>query len=114
MKNTFITLVILTHVVSISLAKEVFKDNPFSMFSAESSQLKESLIQWRPVSNVQEECEQESKKRGHGGFGYPIQACSFWDKDIRGNRCLVITAPNLNMHTLGHEVRHCFQGSYHP
>jgi hypothetical protein len=97
-----------------SSAKDVFKDNPYSMFSAEENMVNQSSIQWRTVLDVQKECEAESKKRGFHGFGYPVQACSFWDKAITGNKCVVITAKNLNMHTLGHEVRHCFQGNYHP
>jgi len=100
-------------ITNFSFAEKVFKDNPYAMFSADQNEIKRTNIEWRPVENLQEVCESESKKRGHGGFGYKVTACSFWDNGIRGNRCLVITSMNLNMHTLGHEIRHCFQGSYH-
>ena len=97
-----------------SFAEKVFKDNPYSMFSSEKNHVQKTTIEWRPVNNIQKECEKESKKRKLGGFGYPVTACSFWENGLRGNRCIVLTSKNLNMHTLGHEVRHCFQGNYHP
>jgi len=106
-------VIFLTTSMSTS-AEKAFKDNPYSMFSAEKNHVQKTTIEWRPVENLQNECEKESKKRGFKGFGYPVTACSFWDNGIRGNRCIVFTAKNLNMHTLGHEVRHCFQGNYHP
>jgi len=106
-------IILLTISMSIS-AEKAFKDNPYSMFSAEKNHVQKTTIEWRPVENLQIECEKESQKRGYKGFGYPVTACSFWENSIRGSRCIVFTAKNLNMHTLGHEVRHCFQGNYHP
>jgi hypothetical protein len=96
------------------IAEKAFKDNPYTMFSAKENKMTNTNIEWRPVKEIQAECEKESIKRGLGGFGYAVTACSFWSNDLLGNRCLVITSMNLNMHTLGHEVRHCFQGNYHP
>ena len=110
---TIVTIVCFS-IPSSGYAEKVFKDNPYTMFSAKDNHQGKSTIEWKPVANLQAECEKESKKRGLGGFGYPVTACSFWDNGIRGNRCLVLTAKNLNMHTLGHEMRHCFQGNYHP
>jgi hypothetical protein len=95
-------------------AQKAFKDDPYTMFSAKENNMTNTNIEWRPVKNLQAECEKESKKRGLGGFGYAVTACSFWSSNVLGNHCLVITSMNLNMHTLGHEVRHCFQGNYHP
>jgi len=66
-------------------------------------------ITWRAVDNVQKACEVESRKRGNKGFGYAVNACSFWE----GNTCTIITQRRVNMHTLGHETLHCFKGNWH-
>ncbi len=96
-------------VIKFSFANS-FEDNPNTLFDTSSNYTTESRINWTPVDNLQETCERESRKRGFGGFNYSIKACTFFN----GNKCDIFTSKNLNMHTLGHEVRHCFQGNYHP
>jgi hypothetical protein len=39
-------------------------------------------------------------------------ACAVWTKTT--NECKIITGPNPNHLVLGHEVRHCFEGHFHP
>ena len=82
-------------------------------FNASNKMTEQSQIKWVTVSDVQGTCEKESRRRGNGGFGYPVQACTFWDKTSDGYQCTMITAKNPSIHTMGHEVRHCFQGNYH-
>lgn len=84
-------------------------DDPNEMFSMSNNYTDNSTIRWIGVDNVQKTCDVESKKRGYGGISWPVKACSFFN----GNRCDIYTAKQLNMHTLGHEIRHCFQGSWH-
>jgi hypothetical protein len=62
-----------------------------------------------PVDNVQASCEKESKRRGQGGFGFGVQACTFW----QGSSCTIIVAKQEIHHTLGHEFYHCFAGGFH-
>lgn len=70
----------------------------------------ESTIKWQRVDNVVEACEKESHRRGFNGFGgVKMTACSFYIQD----QCTIITSNTPTMHTLGHEVRHCFQGKWH-
>ena len=84
-------------------------DNPTAKFDTSANLTTVSTINWRPVDDVQRACESESRKRGFKGFGHSIQACSFFD----GNQCTIITGKFTSMHSLGHEVRHCFQGNWH-
>jgi hypothetical protein len=84
-------------------------DDPLTPFDATKNIHTTITVNWRPVANVQKVCEAESKKRGHAGFGYAVNACSFWE----GNVCTIITSQRPNMHSLGHEIRHCFQGNWH-
>lgn len=83
--------------------------NPETKFSATERHADSKQITWRYTDNVQKACEAESRQRKLGGFGYAVDACSFWDK----NSCTIITARQTTMHVLGHELRHCFQGSFH-
>jgi hypothetical protein len=84
-------------------------DNPNTMFDTKKNFTEVSTIKWVVVDNVQKACEAESRQRGYGGFGYGILACSFF----KGDQCTIITGKKTNMHTLGHEVRHCFQADWH-
>ena len=62
---------------------------------------------------VRQRCDLESTKRGKGKFGYKIDACTFWERTPLGNSCTIVIPEKTNNDTLGHEVRHCFQGDFH-
>ena len=82
-------------------------------FDATRNVTNSTLITWKQVDNIQNTCEQESRKRGYGGFGYSLEACAFWDKNFTGFNCQIFTKKNTTHDTLGHEIRHCFQGDFH-
>jgi hypothetical protein len=89
-------------------------EDPEANFSVSNNFTNSTKINWVSVDNVQARCEAESRKRKFGGFGYAVEACSFWDKGPNNeNVCTIVTGKYTNMHTLGHETRHCFQGSFH-
>ncbi len=98
----FISLCVATNAMALN-------DDPNRPFDTSSNYTTQSTITWRTVVDVQKACEAESNKRGFKGFGYAVQACSFFD----GNQCTIITGKQTTMHSLGHEVRHCFQGNWH-
>jgi hypothetical protein len=90
------------------------QDGPETMFSTSANITNTTTIKWVTVDNVQARCEKESHKRKFGGFGYAVEACSFWDKGPNNeDTCTIVTGKATNMHTLGHETRHCFQGNFH-
>lgn len=97
--------------VSLIVANQAsaFNDDPTQPFDTSSNYTTQSTITWRTETNVQKACEAESRKLGYKGFGYGIQACSFFE----GKNCTIITGKKTTMHSLGHEVRHCFQGNWH-
>ena len=111
-KWSFKALVIVLLLIS-SASIFATTEDPHQRFSVNKNNTNKSTITWRPVEHVQAECEKESKRLGFGGFGYPVEACSFWDKSQMNNVCTIITAKTVNFHTVGHEIRHCFQGSFH-
>jgi hypothetical protein len=104
MKKLLVTLLI-----SYSSASYSFNDDAYKNFDTSKNTVESMTVIWKAVDDVQTVCEAESRKRGSRGFGYAVNACSFWE----GNVCTVVTKRQVNMHTLGHEVRHCFQGNWH-
>lgn len=83
--------------------------NPDAAFSTKPNFTNQTTVTWLVVGNVQRTCERESHKRGYGGFGYGVEACSFWTK----SQCTIVTSTKPTMHNLGHELRHCYQGAFH-
>jgi hypothetical protein len=62
------------------------------------------------VENVKEACFKEAEMHKiKPNYKNPI-ACSFWAK----NWCTIIVAKSTTIENIGHEVRHCFQGNWHP
>lgn len=80
-------------------------------FSTKPNRKETLIVSWMvvPTAKVQATCEAVSKDSGLGGFGFAMDACSFWRKDT----CLIITGAQTTMHQIGHELRHCYQGSFH-
>ena len=83
--------------------------NGDAMFDARPIRVQTITVTWKSVPDVQQSCETTSQQRGLGGFGFAVDACAFWNKD----QCLIVTGYQTSMHQLGHELRHCFMGSFH-
>jgi hypothetical protein len=88
-----------------------YDDDPTALFSSAYNKTNQTVVNWIAVDDVTAVCDRERKSKGQNGFGYAVKACSFWDNDFK--TCTIITKKNTNMHTLGHEMRHCFQGNWH-
>jgi len=86
-----------------------YRDDPNEQFKLHKGTETIALI-LKVVDNPKAACDIESRKRGNNGFSYQVQACAFWTQDT----CTVVVGTTTTMHTLGHEIRHCFQGDWHP
>lgn len=103
--------ILLLLLISFSTA---FAETPYEKFSTYDNFTNKTIMVWEQVDNIQEACEAASRKYGNGGYGYKIDACSFWFKNNKGEDvCRVLTPKQVNMWTIGHEMRHCFQGRFH-
>ena len=112
-RSLVLALALLAPCLTVAANKNNWRD-PNSMFSAEDNYTNQVLVKWHYTDNLQKTCETESRKRGHGGFGYPLDACSFWSKSFFGTfTCDIYTERKTNLHFLGHEIRHCFQRNFH-
>jgi|688.fasta_scaffold500075_2 hypothetical protein len=89
-------------------------ESPYDKFSTSKNFTNQTIMLWDQADDIQKACESKSREYGNSGFGYPIEACSFRFKN-KGNQyiCHVITAKKVDMWTVGHEIRHCFQGEFH-
>jgi hypothetical protein len=88
-----------------------YDDNPYTPFDATKKLRETSIITWRTVDDVQKACNNERIKAGGQKFNQAITACAVFY--FNNNTCTIITGKKTNMHALGHEVRHCFQGHWH-
>ena len=95
--------------LSASAADHYEWDNPTKPFDARKKERSEVRVIWRNVSNVREYCSNWNISKGYGPITNPIKACSSHDNNV----CIIITGNETSMHTLGHELRHCFQGKWH-
>jgi hypothetical protein len=108
MKNVVFASLMLSSLIASA------EESPYDKFSGESNFTNKTTVTWKQVVDIQKECNIESKKRGYNGYNYSIEGCSFWDKDaFQGNVCYILTPLKTSFWTLGHELRHCFQGNFH-
>ncbi len=83
--------------------------DPESKFDVTKNETMPVRLKWVVVKDINSACNAENKKRGGKPFGFSVQACSYWD----GKECVILTSRMASIHNLGHEVLHCFRGSYH-
>lgn len=105
-------IAILTMLV-VTSAQAGMEKGPLDMYDMTKLMTDQVSVKVIPVANVQKTCEAESRKRNFGGFGQPIEACTFWDKTFSGYSCTIIVGKKTNNDILGHEFRHCLQGNFH-
>lgn len=111
-RRAAVQLLALLLVANGAAARDTLED-PHQEFSTSGNHTDVSTITWQSASNVQAECDRQSKRRGFKPFAYSVEACSFWEGSRYGNQCHIVTSKRVNFHTIGHEMRHCFQGAFH-
>jgi len=88
-----------------------YYEDPHQQFDMTNNQSNETKIKFIQARDVTKACDAESRRRGFGGFGIAVDACSFYNAAM--TECTIITPLTANFHTIGHEVRHCLQGHWH-
>lgn len=99
---------VFSFLLPISCLAQDWRD-PEAFFDTKKTFTIQTTVTWFVVGDVQRSWERESHKRGFGGFGYGVTACSFWT----ASQCTIFTSSKPTMHQLGHVLRHCFQGNFH-
>lgn len=99
--------------LSCNLYAKGFVENPNKVFDLEKAMTKKTYVTIEYTKDINSTCEKESKNRGNGGFGYSVEACSFWDEKMLVNTCAIFVPKKVTMITLAHEFMHCIFGNWH-
>ncbi len=68
-------------------------------------------VRWEVRENVAEVCGRAAKLRTTQAWMTPPLACAMWN--VASKECVIITGKKVSHVELGHELRHCFEGSFH-
>lgn len=68
-------------------------------------------VTWEVRPDAADFCSKVLKQKGEFMAMHPL-GCSIWVP--KSNLCKIFTNPNPNHVVLGHELRHCFEGHFHP
>lgn len=68
-------------------------------------------VRWEVRDDVSQVCNQKMSSLGAQKVQTAPIACAIWS--VNTQECTIITARQVNHVTLGHELRHCFEGAYH-
>lgn len=68
-------------------------------------------VRWEIRENVVELCSRAAKISTTQAWMTPPLACAMWN--VASKECVIITGKKVSHVELGHELRHCFEGSFH-
>ena len=68
-------------------------------------------VRWEVRDDVSQICSQKVKTLGAQKVAAAPIACAVWNTTTQ--ECTIVTARQVNHVTLGHELRHCFEGGFH-
>jgi hypothetical protein len=88
-----------------SVDLEIFKPAPH-----DSRILDAPIVSLVIKSNAHEFCSKMIGMRMNGQ--HKPMACAYWN--VLKNECTIVTPPNTATNYVGHELRHCFEGPFHP
>ncbi len=102
----WLSLLALTGCQSISQVEyEDFKPMP-----REQRVIHTVKLNWDVRPDASQYCEKFVNKKAM--FAATAIACAVWSE--KAQTCTIVTTPNPNHVVIGHEVRHCFEGHFHP
>jgi hypothetical protein len=109
MKKLVLAIFLAQSIIAHAASEYYDWDHPTKPFNARVKERSSVRVDWRTVDNVRETCSKMMIASGNGPIKFSIYACSV----MNGNICTIVTEKDTSMHTLGHELRHCFQGAWH-
>lgn len=83
----------------------------FTPKAPEKRLMNQVKLTWEVREDVGDFCLRAQNNQGNLMRVKPL-ACAIWTAATQ--ECKVVTGPNPNHVVLGHEVRHCFEGHFHP
>lgn len=86
---------------------EVFTAQP-----VEKRIMNEVKLRWEVREDVTQYCAKSIGMGREQAYFTPPMACAIWH--VPSRECVVVTGTQTTHVALGHEVRHCFEGHFHP
>ncbi|MEY4332452.1 MAG: hypothetical protein RLZZ196_1190 [Bacteroidota bacterium] len=111
MKKIFYSLLIVSFVAHAQTPD--WDDSAERVFNMQNLMTNRTEVIMVIADNVNATCEKESRNRGLGGFGYRMEACSFWSNKNGNYVCTIVTGKKTTLHNIGHEFTHCIKGNWH-
>ena len=84
----------------------------FTPLSPHERVMEQVKLRWEVRDDVGAHCAQAPGMDRERAYAQPPVACAIWNASTR--ECTVVTAKVTTHLALGHEVRHCFEGRFHP
>ncbi len=88
---------------------DAFNESPYDRMDYQDNMTNFTYVRWIQVDNVQKTC---GEIKG-SPFLTPVLACADYRNYFLFHVCSIYSSQKLTMWTLGHEMRHCFQGYFH-
>lgn len=92
-------------------AYRAYETGRFNVMPAQYRIMNTVRIQWVIRQDVTRFCAGAYQMANSQAFLTPPVACAMWD--ILQSECTVFTGPLTTHATVGHEIRHCFEGNFH-
>jgi len=83
----------------------------FIPLTAEKRVMNQVKIKWEVREDVAQFCAKAAQMTPNQAYWSPPMACAVWNVPIK--ECTIVTGKETNHVTLGHELRHCFEGHFH-
>ena len=68
-------------------------------------------IKWEVREDVAQFCAKAAHMTPNQAYWSPPVACAVWN--VPTKECTIVTGTQTNHVTMGHELRHCFEGHFH-
>ena len=83
----------------------------FTPLEAQQRQMNQIKITWEVREDAAAFCKQRQMDKGVSVQGTHV-ACAVWS--VQRQECHIVTGTVVSHVVLGHELRHCFEGHFHP
>jgi hypothetical protein len=83
----------------------------FTPLDSSQRQMNKIKMTWEVREDAAEFCKQRQLDKGVSVQGTHI-ACAVWS--VQRQECRIVTGKLVSHVVLGHEMRHCFEGHFHP
>jgi hypothetical protein len=89
--------------------RKAFDETPYDLMEHNENMTNLTYVKLIQVKNIQKTCDELKGSP----YPYTVLACAHFRKFLILGICSVYTDQTPSYWTLGHEMRHCFQGHFH-